>query len=155
MASEMDLEAIYGNLSQARLETAAAILRQNPNCSSSAGIESVIARCNIAMLIWSAAIDIGSSLMIQEEQRTSVGRSSEITAFITKDMDKKHPDLGLRLQWRGFLHLHNIQHRADHQMTRFADSCRSCYRAFVSINSLLIPANRLALDSFRWMESLR
>ena len=92
--------------------------------------------------------------MIQEERRVPVGRSSDITAYIVRDADRNHPELGLRLRWRDLLHLHNVQHRADHEVARFTDSCRSCHEAFASINRLLIPPNRLAFESFDWLESI-
>ena len=136
------------------MESAGALFRENPDCPEENGIENLIVRCNIAMLIWSAAIDIGSSLMIQEERRTPVGRSSDISDYITRDADRNYPEMGLRLCWRDFLHLHNIQHRADHEAARLTISCRSCHRAFASINRLIIPANRLTSASYEWLATV-
>ena len=106
------------------------------------------------MLVWSAGIDIGASLMIQEEQRISGGKSGEITTYISNNIHGNHPELRLRLLWRDLIRLHNIQHRADHQMARFIDSCRASREAFASINRLLVPPNRLASESYEWLATV-
>ena len=119
-----------------------------------AGIEGIIARCNISMLVWSGGIDLGAALMIQEDHRTPGGKSGEITAYISCRIDDNHPELGLRLIWRDLIRLHNIQHRTDHQMARFIDSCRASREAFASINRLLLPANQLTPASYEWLATV-
>ena len=89
--------------------------------------------------------------MIQEVRRTPVGRSGEVTAYIARDADRIYPELGLRLRWRDLLRLHNIQHRADHEVARFTDCCKGCHEVFATINQLLIPANRLSPASYEWL----
>ena len=151
MVAVPDLQAAYSKLAQFRLESAGVLFQGNPNCPEDNSIEGLIVRCNIAMLIWSAAIDVGSSLMIQEERRIPVGRSSDIASYVTRNLDANYPELGLRLRWRDLLHLHNIQHRADHEPARFKDSCRSGHEAFASINQLLMPTSRLTSMSYEWL----
>ena len=151
MEAEPDIQLIFSKLCQARLETAGYILEQHPACSEEAGSEAVIARCNIAMLLWSAAVDAGSSLMIQESQRRPNGNSSEVTVFVVQETDSIHPDLRLKTLWRRLVQLHNIQHRADHQPNRFSVACRVAYQAFDALNSLLTPEHRFPTGSYGWL----
>ncbi len=151
MASEPDLGAIYSSLSQARLESAEFLMRQHPQCHTNNDLRSLMARCSIAMMIWSAAVDIGSSLMIQEDRRIPSGNSREITSYITHTIAPRSPTLELRTLWGRLLQMHNIQHRADHEVARFVESYTSCHEAFSIINQLLIPANRLAAASYEWL----
>ena len=106
------------------------------------------------MLVWSGGIDLGATLMIQEDHRIPGGKSGEITAYISNNIHVNHPELRLRLLWRDLIRLHNIQHRADHQMARFIDSCRASREAFASINLLLVPTNRLASESYEWLATV-
>ena len=153
MAAEPGLQDIYSRLSQARLESAGSLLNQYPNCQYGTETDSIIARCNIAMLIWSAAVDAGSCLMIQEQRRTPGGNSAEITAYVARSVDVMHPGIGIRLLWRSLLQLHNVQHRADHLVERFTASCRISHDAFASINQLLNPASKLNPASFIWLRN--
>ncbi len=155
MATERNLQASYVRLARARLESAGFLLQSNPRCQFDTGIDSVISRCNIAMLLWSSAVDAGSCLLIQEEQRTPSGISTEITTFITRRVDPLYPNMMLPTLWDRLVQLHNIQHRADHQVTRFVDSCRVAYQGFASINQLLTPANKLPVESYGWLQSMR
>ena len=151
MEAEPDIQFTYSQLCQARLETAGFILEQYPTCRVESGIEAVTARCNIAMLLWSAAVDAGSSLMIQEGQRRPNGNSSEVTVFVVQETDANYPDLRLKTLWRRLVQLHNIQHRADHQPGRFSVACRMSYQAFGALNSLLTPEHRFSTDSYGWL----
>ena len=155
MVAESGLQAVYSNLSQSRLESAGILLQLNPNCPSDDGMEGLITRCNIAMLVWSAAVDIGSSLLIQEDHRVPTGNSSEITSYITRTIARQFPSLELPTMWRRLVRLHNVQHRADHPVSRFTDSCRSSHDAFASINQLLDPESKLDPASFNWLSSIR
>ena len=151
MASEPDLGALYSSLAQARLNSAESLLLQHPQCHIDNGLRHLIARRDMAMLIWSAAVDIGSSFMIQEEQSTPAGNSREITAFITRTLAGQFPLLELRTLWRGLVWLHNVQHRADHQPARFVLACRSSLYAFSTINHLLMPTNQPLSSSYEWL----
>jgi len=151
MGAEASIQSTYSRLCQARLETAALLLEQRPACHVESGIDAVIARCNIAMLLWSAAVDAGSSLMVQESQRRPSGNSSEITIFIAQETDSIHPELRLKTLWRRLVQLHNIQHRADHQSTRFLLACGISYQAFEALNFLLAPEHRFPAESFAWL----
>ena len=154
MTTEPELRASYLSLAGSRLELAGIIYRQQPRCTIDAGITSVIARSNIAMLVWSAAIDIGSCLMIQEELRIPRGYSMDITIFMTRRVGPKYPEIGLPGLWDDLVQLHNVQHRADHQSGRFSASCRNSHEAFATINQLLVPASRLAPESYEWLRNV-
>jgi hypothetical protein len=154
MATEPDIQLLYSRLCKARLESAAILHRQHPDCHFDTGIEALIIRCNIAMLVWSAAVDLGSSLMIQEDQRIPTGNSGEITEYITRTMARRLPLLDLSTSWRRPVWLHNIQHRADHQAARFAIACRSSLEAFATINQLLNPVSRLTPTSYDWLATV-
>ena len=151
MTTESELRASYLSLAEARLELAGLIYRQNPHCTTGTDIASVIARSNIAMLVWSAAIDVGSSLMMQEESQIPRGYSTDITIFMTRTVGPKHPELGLPGLWDDLVQLHNVQHRADHQSARFNASCRNSHEAFATINLLLVPENRLSPTCYEWL----
>ena len=154
MTTETELQGSYLSLAGSRLELAGLIYRQFPDCTIDAGITSVIARSNIAMLVWSAAIDIGSCLMIQEELRIPRGYSTDITIFMTRRVGPKYPEIGLPGLWDDLVQLHNVQHRADHQSGRFSASCRNSHEAFATINQLLVPASRLASESYEWLRDV-
>ena len=154
MAAESGLQVIYSSLSQARLESAGFLLQQHPDCPSDNGLEALITRCNISMLVWSAAIDIGSSLMIQDDQRIPNGNSGEISLYVGRTVAPQYPELGLPFLWQRLVQLHNVQHRADHQLERFASACRTSAEAFARINQLLSPNNRLASASYEWLGSV-
>lgn len=154
MESEPGLQAIYSSLSHARLESAGTLLRQHPDCPSDNGLEALITRCNIAMLVWSAAIDIGASLMIQDTLRIPNGISGEISLYIGRTVASRYPELGLPFLWRRLVQLHNVQHRADHEAERFTSACRTSVEAFERINQLLTPASRLTPVSYEWLATV-
>ena len=56
----------YRNRAQARLNSAGLILSKQSEIQFTAGFSVETARSNIGMLIWSAAIDLGSCLILQE-----------------------------------------------------------------------------------------
>ena len=151
MAAEPGIQSLYSSLSASRLESAGALHRQHPSCHVDTSVEALTTRCNIAMFVWSAAVDIGSSLMIQEDRRTPTGNSSEITAYITQTMARRLPLSDLSTLWRRLVWLHNIQHRADHQAARFPIACRASFEAFATINLLLVPENRLSPTCYEWL----
>lgn len=151
MATEPGLQATYSSLSESRLESAGILMRQHPDCPSDNGLTALITRCNIAMLVWSAAIDIGASLMIQEARRIPNGNSGEISLYIVRTVASRYPELGLPVLWRRLVQLHNVQHRADHEVQRFASACRTSVEVFERINQLLIPANQLTTLSYEWL----
>ena len=71
------------------------------------------------MMIWSAAIDLGSILLLQETQTTPTGRSPQISQFITRILHPQLPQLRLNVAWSILVQLHNIQHRGGHDPIRF------------------------------------
>ena len=154
MASDTGLDLVYTRLSQARLETAGLLVQEQPDCHTILSEDALIARCNIAMLVWSAAVDAGSALMIQEDNLIPSGNSSEITSYIVRTMAARRPDLSLPFLWRRLVQLQNVQHRADHPLERFSLACTSSYDAFGAFNQLLAPTNRLSPESFRWLERI-
>lgn len=154
MEAETNLQLVYSILSQNRLDSAGSLLRQNPDCPTDLSLEVTITRCNIAMQVWTAAVDIGSSLMIPEERRIPTGSSREITLYVTRTVARQFPTLDLRTMWRRLLWLHNVQHRADHGIERFVTSCQVSFDAFARINEILAPGSRLAPQTYEWLESV-
>ena len=149
MASEPDLGALYSSLAQARLNSAESLLLQHPQCHIDNGLRHLIARRDMAMLIWSAAVDIGSSLMIQEEKVYPPAIPEKLQHSLPGHWPASSPC------WNyapcGAVWLHNVQHRADHQPARFLLACRSSLYAFSTINHLLMPTNQPLSSSYEWL----
>ena len=89
--TQPDLTNLYRTRTEARLTGAGLLLRNNPSCQFEATPEADLARSNIGMMIWSAAIDLGSILLLQEEQTTPTGRSPQISQLITRVLHQQHP----------------------------------------------------------------
>ena len=117
--TQPDLTNLYRTRTEARLQSAGLLLRNNPSCQFEATPEADLARSNIGMMIWSAAIDLGSILLLQETQTTPTGRSPQISQFITRILHPQLPQLRLNVAWSILVQLHNIQHRGGHDPIRF------------------------------------
>ena len=93
--TQPDLTNLYKTRAAARLKTAGLLLRNNPACQFTTAQEADLARSDIGMMIWSAAIDLGSILLLQERQTEPTGRSPQVSQFITRDLHQQHPRLSL------------------------------------------------------------
>ena len=153
--TQPNLAALYRTRTEARLEAAGLLLTNNPAFQFDAADNADLARSNAGMMIWSAAIDQGSALLIQERRTIPTGRSPQISQFITRDLHSQHPALGLDVAWSMLLQLHNIQHRAGHPPARFATAATAARRSFAVLNHLLHPASQIDPRSYSWLARVR
>lgn len=149
--TQPDLIGLYKHRANARLESAGFLLKNNPGCQFNTSPSAELSRSNIGMTIWSAAIDVGSVLMLQERGTEPTGRSPEISRFITRDLDQQHPHLTLSTAWSALVQLHNIQHRAGHERARFSTATRAAYRSLAILNYLLEKGNQIDPRSYGWL----
>ncbi len=153
--TQPDLIGLYNNRASARLKSAGFLLKNAPACQFTAGADPDLTRSNIGMTIWSAAIDVGSILMLQQRGTETTGRSPEISRFITKDLDQQHPELNLSTAWSALVQLHNIQHRAGHDTRRFGTAARTARRSLALLNHLIAPAHQIDPRSYSWLARVR
>lgn len=153
--TQPNLTSLYRTRTEARLEAAGLLLTNNPAVQFDATDDADIARSNAGMMLWSAAIDQGSALLIQERQTIPTGRSPEISQFITRELHRQYPALDLNVAWSILVQLHNIQHRAGHPPTRFATAATAARRSFAVLNHLLNPASRIDPRSYSWLARVR
>ena len=153
--ADPDLAAQYRARCQARLETAGLLLQRYASCQFDLSSQADIARSNIGMLIWSAAIDLASCIMLSETTDTPNGNSPEVTRFITRTMRDRYPHLGLPLSWGWLAQLHNVQHRAEHQAERFREASIRAYPGFATLNWLLPAGKRITPQSYCWLNRVR
>ena len=150
-----DLISLYRERASARLESAGFLLRSNPSRPFSTAPDGDLARSNIGMTIWSAAIDIGSILLLRENGTEPSGRSPEISRFITKVLHQQHLELNLRLAWSVLTQLHNIQHRGRHAQSRFATATTAARRSFTVLNHLLHGVHQIDPGAYSWLGRVR
>ena len=153
--TQPDLTNLYRTRTEARLQSAGLSLRNNPSCQFTTTPEADLARSNIGMMIWSAAIDFGSVLLLQEQQPTPTGRSPDISRFITRVLHQQHPQLKLDVAWSILVQLHNIQHRGGHDPIRFGTAAAAARWSIAVLNHLLLPANRIDPMSYSWLGRVR
>ena len=153
--TQPDLTNLYRTRTQARLAEAGLLLRHNPWYQFNTTPDADLTRSNIGMMIWSAAIDLGSILLIQERQSQPTGRSPQISQFITKDLHQQYPHLSLNVAWSILVQLHNIQHRGGHDPIRFGIAAIAARRSIAVLNHLLLPANYIDPRSYNWLARVR
>ena len=153
--TQPDLTNLYKTRAAARLETAGLLLRDNPACQFTTAQEADLARSDIGMMIWSAAIDLGSILLLQERQTEPTGRSPQVSQFITRDLHQQHPRLSLDVAWSILVQLHNIQHRAGHAPSRFGRAATAARRSIAVLNHLLHRGNQIDPRSYSWLARVR
>ena len=146
---------LYRERASARLESAGLLLRNSPTCQFSTTADADLVRSDIGMTIWSAAIDIGSTLLLQENGTAPTGRSPEVTRFITKELDQNNQTLNLSVAWSILVQLHNIQHRARHQTSRFTTAATAARRSFAVLNHLLQTGHQIEPKSYSWLARVR
>lgn len=105
---------------------------------------------NVAMLVWSAGIDLVSVHMLLNGEPvlgTSAGRRRYLRGRIRSAEWPRH----LRTGWNGLVRLHNFQHNLSMVESDFADDCRLSAQTLASLNSLLPATLRLSPDSYGWL----
>ena len=78
---------------------------------------------NVAMLAWSAGIDLISVHMLLNGER-GLGTSASRRRYLLNRIVPANGQLRLEIGWRGLLRLHNFQHNLDLSQAVFAASCR-------------------------------
>lgn len=105
---------------------------------------------NVAMLVWSAGIDLISAHMLlngEEILGTSAGRRRYLRRRI---LSAEWP-IELQSGWSGLSRLHNFQHNLDMSEAEFAANCDDSAQMLVGLNSLLPDSFQLPSHSYGWL----
>ena len=108
---------------------------------------------DVAMLVWSAGVDVASALM-RLDGRSDLGTSSRRWRYITGILHAAHPEKELRTGWRYLARLHNFQHNLDMPREQFETSCRGSGGLIVELNELLPDDLRLPSEPLDWLLSM-
>lgn len=105
---------------------------------------------DVAMLVWSAGVDVASALMRLDGQ-SNLGTSSQRRRHITGDLHAVHPEKGLRTGWRHLARLHNFQHNLDMPQAEFGRACRRSSQLIHELNGLLPDELQLPSQTYDWL----
>ena len=105
---------------------------------------------DLAMLVWSAGIDILSALM-RLDGYTRMGDSNARRRFLYDRLAARHPQIQLQNRWPYLAQLHGFQHNADLSETRFRTACFETAELFGALNTLLPEPLRLPAASYAWL----
>ena len=108
---------------------------------------------NVAMLVWSAGIDLISVHMLLDGE-LGLGTSVSRRRFLTNRMVPANRHLQLRIGWHALARLHNFQHNLDQSEAGFAASCRDSTLLFAGLNGLLPTALRLQSGAYGWLDDV-
>ena len=109
-----------------------------------------IEMANVAMLVWSAGIDLISAHILLNGE-TGLGTSVSRRRFLTNRILPAHRHLRLRIGWRGLSQLHSFQHNLNLSEAEFASNCSDSNLMFVGLNSLLPGPLRLSSGAYGWL----
>lgn len=112
--------------------------------------EAFLEFADVAMLVWSAGVDVASALM-RLDGRSNLGTSSRRWRFITGILHTAHPEKELRTGWGYLARLHNFQHNLDMPQVQFEIDCRGSGRLIAELNELLPEGLRLPPDNYDWL----
>ena len=112
-----------------------------------------IEMANVAMLVWSAGIDLISVHMLLDGE-TNLGTSASRRRFLRNRIVPVNRRLQLWAGWKGISRLHGFQHNLDLSETAFAANCRESARLFAGLNSLLPDPLRVPLDAYAWLDEV-
>ena len=105
---------------------------------------------DVAMLVWSAGIDVISALMLLDGE-TTLSTSTQRRLYLRNTLDIAYPHLELRDGWRHLARLHNFQHNLDLPQAQFEAACRGSGKLIAELNELLPYELRLPSESYRWL----
>lgn len=114
-------------------------------------------RADVAMLVWSAGIDVASALMLTLGS-SNLGTSSTRFVFLRDQLRNSYPFIRKPMDAIGWSHLaqlHNYQHNLDLSERRFVTACRRSARFFAVLNGLLPAQLRLPDDAYAWLLGVR
>ena len=112
--------------------------------------ERYIEMANVAMLIWSAGIDLISVHMLLDGE-TGLGTSARRRRYFVNRIVPGNRSLPLRAGWGGLSRLHNFQHNLDLSEAVFAASCRDSNLMIAGLDSLLPASLQLPPDAYGWL----
>ena len=129
-------------------------LDQAANCQSAARGQAYTAAfaelADLAMLVWSAGIDLLSALM-RLDGYTRLGDSNARRRFLYERLDARHPQMRLRNSWPYLAQLHGFQHNADLSEARFQEACLVASVLLDLLNAFLPEPLRLPAASYTWL----
>ena len=105
---------------------------------------------DVAMLVWSAGVDVSSALMLVNGER-DLGTSSNRRRYVTGNLHAVYPDKELRSGWGNIARLHNFQHNLDMPQEQFEIDCRGSGWLITELNELLPEGLRLPPDAYAWL----
>ena len=141
----------YLQSARRRLDNAADLYRQ---ASTRHYDDAFLELADVAMLIWSAGIDVLSVLMLLDGH-TRLGTSSERHHYLRYGLHALYPQRDLRFAWSRLAMLHNFQHNLDLPEPQFITACHRSGQLIGELNGLL-PANlRLPPESYTWLQNVQ
>ena len=105
---------------------------------------------NVAMLIWSAGIDLISAHMLWVGE-TNLGTSVSRRRHLLHRIMPANLSMPFRAKWGVLVRLHNFQHNLDMSEGEFTGLCRESEPFFADLNSLLPAELRLPSDAYAWL----
>jgi len=105
---------------------------------------------DVAMLVWSAGVDLTSALMLLDG-RSALGTSARRREYLTQNLHAAYPDKELRSGWRHLARLHNFQHNLDMPQSQFEVACHGSGGLIVELTELLPEGMRLPPESCDWL----
>ena len=112
--------------------------------------DALLDMADVAMLVWSAGIDLLSALMLLDGE-TRLGPSTRRRQFVRERLHPSYPHLDLMVRWTGLARLHNFQHNLYMPRAQFELACRRSSRLIDELNRLLPPELRLSPDAYAWL----
>ena len=105
---------------------------------------------NVAMLAWSAGIDLISVHMLLNGER-GLGSSASRRRYLLNRIVPANKQLRLEIGWRGLTRLHSYQHNLHLSEAEFATNCRDSALLFAGLDSLLPTPLQLPPDAYGWL----
>ena len=146
--------ADYVQSAERRLRNAGELRRQ---ASGRSYEDAYLEMADVAMLLWSAGIDVISALMTEDGVR-HLGSSSTRFVFLRELTGARYPLVRKPLDaigWPFLARMHNFQHNLDMSEYRFLIACQRCGQLFAVLNSLLPATLRLPEDAYAWLLNVR
>ena len=104
----------------------------------------------MAMLVWSAGIDLISAHMLLDGE-TSLGTSAGRRRYLRGRIRAAVWPRQLLTGWNGLSRLHNFQHNLSMPESDFADDCHVSAQMLADLNGLLPAALRLPPRAYAWL----
>ena len=105
---------------------------------------------NVAMLVWSAGIDVISVHMLLSGE-TGLGTSVTCRRYFSNRILPPHRSRRLQAGWQALARLHNFQHNLHLSQAEFAANCHASASLFTDLNGLLPAALRFQSDAYGWL----